>query len=91
MTFATPWLLAVAIVAPVVVLMLQLYDRARRRQLTSRLGELPVIGKVIASASPGRRIGKDVLAGAAAMLRSVAGFTDMPPNRSDSSRPTSTV
>lgn len=68
MTFATPHLLGIAIAAPVVVLLLQLYDRARRRQLTSRLGELPVIGKVIASASPGRRLGKAVLAGAAAVL-----------------------
>jgi Ca-activated chloride channel homolog len=67
-TFATPWLLGIVIAAPVVVVALQLYDRMRRRQLTSRLGELPVIGKVIASASPGRRIGKDVLAGLAAML-----------------------
>ena len=72
MTFATPWLVGVAIAAPVVVLLLQLYDRARRRQLTRRLGELPVIGKVIASASPGRRIGKDVLAGTAAMLIALA-------------------
>ena len=68
MTFATPHLLWVAIAAPVVVLALQLHDRAQRRRLTGRLGELPVLGKVIASASPGRRIVKDVLAGAAAML-----------------------
>lgn len=68
MTFATPWLVWVAIAAPFVVLVLQLHDRARRRRLTARLGELPVVGKVIASASPGRRIVKDVLAGAAAAL-----------------------
>jgi len=67
-TFATPWLVWVAIAAPLAVLALQLYDRAHRRRLTGRLGELPVLGKVIASASPGRRIVKDVLAGAAAML-----------------------
>jgi Ca-activated chloride channel family protein len=72
-TFATPWLLWVAIAAPCAVLALQLYDRARRRQLTGRLGELPVLGKVIASASPGRRIVKDVLAGAAATLVAIAG------------------
>jgi Ca-activated chloride channel family protein len=66
--FATPQLLWLAAAAPIVVLLLQVYDRARRRQLTHRLGELPVISKVIASASPGRRIGKTVLAGAAATL-----------------------
>ena len=68
MRFATPQLLWIAIAAPVVVLLLEVYDRARRRQLTRRLGELPVIGKVIASASPGRRVGKAVLAGATAAL-----------------------
>ena len=68
MTFATPSLVWLAAIAPFVVAALHLYDRARRRVLTRRLGELPVIGKVIASASPGRRIAKDALAGAAAML-----------------------
>lgn len=68
MTFATPWLLWIAIATPFAVLALALYDRARRRQLTSRLGELPAISKVIASASPGRRLGKGVLAGTAATL-----------------------
>jgi Ca-activated chloride channel family protein len=67
-TFATPWLLAVAVAAPLGVLVLQLYDRVRRRQLTRRLGELAVVGRVLASASPGRRIFKDVLVGAAMML-----------------------
>jgi len=66
--FATPWLLAIAGAAPLGVLALQLYDRVRRRQLTRRLGELPVVGRVLASASPGRRIFKDVLAAAAVML-----------------------
>ena len=72
MTFATPWLLWIAVAAPLAVLALQLHDRACRRRLTSRLGELPVIARVIASASPGRRIVKDVLAGAAAMLIAIA-------------------
>jgi Ca-activated chloride channel family protein len=71
-TFVTPWLVWVAIAVPFAVLALHLYDRARRRRLTTRLGELPVIGKVIASASPGRRIVKDVLAGTAAALIAVA-------------------
>jgi hypothetical protein len=33
----------------------------RRRQLGRRLGELPLIRRVTASASPGRRLVKDVL------------------------------
>jgi len=48
----TPWLLWLALAAPFAVLALHLHDRARRRRLTGRLGELPVLGKVIASASP---------------------------------------
>jgi Ca-activated chloride channel family protein len=70
--FATPWLVWIAIAAPALVLALHLYDRARRRWLTGRLGELPVLGKVIASASPGRRVIKDVLAAVAAMLIAAA-------------------
>jgi len=61
-TFVTPWLVWAAAAVPVAVLALHLHDRARRRALTGRLGELPVIGKVIASASPGRRVAKDALA-----------------------------
>lgn len=72
MRFATPWLVWVAIAAPIVVLALHVYDRARRRSLTGRLGELPVLGKVIASASPGRRLVKDVLAALAATLIAIA-------------------
>jgi len=71
-TFVTPWLVGVAIAAPVVVLVLHLHDRARRRQLTRRLGDLPVVGRVIASASPGRRVVKDVLAALAAALIALA-------------------
>ena len=63
LTFASLPLFVMACCAPVFVLLLHVYDHARRRTLTRRLGELPVIGKVIASASPGRRLVKDVLAG----------------------------
>lgn len=72
MTFATPWLVWLAVAAPLAVAALQLHDRAQRRTLVGRLGELPVVGKVIASASPGRRITKDALAGAAAALIALA-------------------
>lgn len=70
--FATPWLLWVALAVPFAVAALHLHDRARRRWLTGRLGELPVLGRMITSASPGRRLAKDVLAGAALMLIAVA-------------------
>jgi Ca-activated chloride channel family protein len=60
-TFANPVVLVLAAAAPIVVVALYFYDRARRGQLTRRLGELPVIGKVIASASPRRRAIKAIL------------------------------
>lgn len=60
---AHPTAAYLALAAPFVVGALYFYDRARRRQLTRRLGELPVIGRVIASASPGRRAVKAVIAG----------------------------
>jgi Ca-activated chloride channel family protein len=62
LSFATPELVILALVAPVFVFALHVYDHARRQTLTRRLGDLPVIGRVIASASPGRRIVKDVIA-----------------------------
>lgn len=68
MTFATPALGYLAIAAPVVVLALHAYDRMRRRQLAGRLGELPLVSRVMASASPGRRLAKDLLAAAAVGL-----------------------
>jgi Ca-activated chloride channel family protein len=64
-SFVTIELLYLAIAAPVLVVALHIYDRKRREQLTRRLGELPVIGRVIASASPGRRLTKDLLAAVA--------------------------
>ncbi len=60
-TFVTPWLLWLAGTAPLVVGLLHAYDRMRRRQLGRRLGELPLIRRVTASASPGRRVLKDAL------------------------------
>lgn len=68
LSFATPWLAWLALLAPVVVVALHLYDRARRRQLTTRLGDLPIISRVMASSSPGRRAIKDGLAAAALLL-----------------------
>lgn len=65
MTFVTIELVYAAIAAPLLVLALHAYDRRRRRYLTNRLGELPVLGRVIASVSPGRRLVKAILAGLA--------------------------
>lgn len=68
LSFATPWLLWVVLGAPVVVGALFAWDLARRGQLTRRLGELPVLGRVLASASPGRRIAKDLIVAFAVCL-----------------------
>lgn len=72
MTFVTPALLVVAAVAPLAILAVFLYDRAVRQRLTSRLGELPVLSHVMASASPRRRVIKLVLVQLAVALILVA-------------------
>jgi Ca-activated chloride channel homolog len=74
MTFAHPDLLWFAGAAPVAILLLHLYDRGQRRRLASRLGELPVIQKVMVSASPRRRLIKLILAmlGAALIMFAAA-------------------
>jgi len=53
------------IVGPLYVFLLHVYDHARRGALTRRLGDLPVLGRLLGSASHGRRIIKDVLFGLA--------------------------
>jgi Ca-activated chloride channel family protein len=63
MSFAHPTGLVLACCIPLAVMALWFYDRARRTQLANRLGELPVIKKVIATASPGRRLAKALLVG----------------------------
>lgn len=55
MTIGNEPFLWVAGVTPLAVLLLYLYDRSTRARLYNRLGELPVIQKVTASASPKRR------------------------------------
>lgn len=72
MTVATPWLLAVAALAPAVVLALHVHDRRRRAQLYRQLGELAVVGRVVGSASAARRRGKAALIATAAALLGVA-------------------
>jgi len=72
LSFATPWLFWVAIASPIAVIALHLYDRARRQQLTRRLGELPIVSRVMASMSPGRRAFKDGIAAAALVLVLIA-------------------
>lgn len=67
-SFVNPELLVLACSVPVFVTALHVYDWVRRRTLTRRLGELSVLGKLIASASPGRRVLKDVLVGLALAL-----------------------
>jgi hypothetical protein len=60
-SFATPWLLWASLIIPLYIGGLFAWDMMRRGQLTRRLGELPVLGKVLASASPGRRVVKAVI------------------------------
>ncbi len=72
LSFVTPQLVWVAVLAPVFVLLLHIWDYARRTVLTRRLGDLPVIRKVTASASPGRRVIKDAIAAAGLGLVLVA-------------------
>lgn len=61
MTFANPELLWFAGAAPLVLFLLFLYDRVQRRRLATRIGELPVLQKVMVTASPRRRVIKLVL------------------------------
>ena len=70
--FATPTFLALAVLAPAVIFGLYAYDRFTRQRLTRRIGELPVLGRVMATASPGRRIVKMILQMCAATLILVA-------------------
>jgi Ca-activated chloride channel family protein len=60
-SFANPDVLWLAALAPALLVALFLYDRMQRRRLHSRIGELPVVQKVIASASPRRRVVKLIL------------------------------
>jgi Ca-activated chloride channel family protein len=71
-TFAHREVLGAAVVAIAFVVAMYGYDRARRRQLSRRLGELPVIGRAMATASPGRRAAKAVMFGMAIVLACVA-------------------
>lgn len=66
--FVNPVLFVLACVAPAYVIGLHVYDRVRRAALTRRLGDLPVLGRVIGTASPGRRLFKDALVGIALTL-----------------------
>jgi Ca-activated chloride channel family protein len=70
---ATPWLFWVAIfAAPAAVGLLHLYDRWRRRALARRLGELPVVTRVMATVSPRRRLIKDGIAAGGLVLLLIA-------------------
>jgi Ca-activated chloride channel family protein len=68
MSFAHPDVLWLAALTPLVVLLLFLYDRVQRRKLASRIGELPVLQKVMVTASPRRRLIKLILVQIGALL-----------------------
>jgi Ca-activated chloride channel family protein len=62
-SFANWPLFWVAVLCPFALLALYAHDRARRVELIHRLGELPVIGRVLASVSPRRRALKLAVSG----------------------------
>lgn len=72
MRFAYSEVLYAAAVIPAVFLLIFLYDRMVRRRLQGRLGELPVLGKVMASSSPRRRWIKLVIVSLGVALLAVA-------------------
>jgi Ca-activated chloride channel family protein len=71
-SFAHRELLGVAVLAAAFVVAMVAYDHMRRRQLSRQLGELPVIGRAMATASPARRTVKAVMFGLAVVLACVA-------------------
>ena len=56
MTYAHVLVLFVLPIVAALVIALYVYDRWKRESLTRQLGELPVIGRVMVTASPGRRL-----------------------------------
>jgi Ca-activated chloride channel family protein len=70
--FAWAWVLWLAFGAVAFVLGLYFWDRSRRAILTARLGELPILSRMISSRSPGRRLAKDILVAIASVLLVVA-------------------
>nr|HEX4312472.1 VWA domain-containing protein [Kofleriaceae bacterium] len=72
MTFENRGALGAAVAAAAFALAMFFYDRARRRQLTTRLGELAMIGRAMATSSPARRAWKAALLGSALVLACVA-------------------
>lgn len=72
MSFVHPWLWKVALLALPLVYAIHCYDRAVRARLTRQLGDLPVIGRVMASASPRRRAIKSAVFAVALTLVGIA-------------------
>jgi len=71
-SFARTWLALLAPVASAVVLALYVAGERRRRRLVGRLGELPLVRRMMAAASPGRRRIKAILMALAAGLAVLA-------------------
>lgn len=72
MNFANPDLLAAAVILPAVILALGFLDDWRRRSLVARLGDVPLVQRMMASASTWRRWTKRVLFATAIALISIA-------------------
>jgi Ca-activated chloride channel family protein len=74
-SFATPVLFWLGVVAPFLVVAVHLWDRRRQRTLMERLGELASVQRMAAARSPHRRAIKAVIAGVGlgAVLMAAAG------------------
>jgi Ca-activated chloride channel homolog len=72
-SFARPWLAWLAPVVFVAIVIAFALGERRRHTLVARLGELPLVRRMMAAASPARRRIKAVLLAAAATLIALAG------------------
>jgi Ca-activated chloride channel family protein len=79
LTFETPALVGIALAMPLVIALIALADRARRRTLLGRLGEEPVVQRLMASVSPmRRRIKRIVLAVGVSLIVLAAARPQLP-------------
>ncbi len=72
MTFAVPQMLGAALLAPLLVLLAWAYERGQRRAALGKLGDVELVARLTAAASPGRRGLKAILVALAAACLCVA-------------------
>ncbi|HVV81938.1 MAG TPA: VWA domain-containing protein [Kofleriaceae bacterium] len=83
--FATWWMVVVAGLAPLGVVAVAWGDRARRRSLMARLGDVAVVQRMMASVSPTRRLIKRALLAAAVALIALAAARPQTPGTAERS------